>query len=133
MIFLVSGKGLPPQLPLCSRGRGSHYHDSSSGILIKMKDSISFSTNFNISVNSTFHSFYNWDLNKVGSCPENWQEMKITQDSGEVPIQSQQSSVTYHPVLIQSIPTHQTNNSGEVLNPIPTIMISSIILFVERR
>ena len=25
-------------------------------------------------------------LNKAGSCPENWQEMKITQDSGEVAI-----------------------------------------------
>ena len=123
--YLVSGEGLPPELPLCSRGRGSHHHHSSSGISIKMKDSISVSTMFSISVSTMFsisvstmfsisvstmfsisvaqclvflsvqclvflsvhvapYSIYNWHLNKAGSCPENWEEMKITQDSGEV-------------------------------------------------
>ena len=32
-----SGEGLSPQLPLCIRGWGSHYHHSSSGILINLK------------------------------------------------------------------------------------------------
>ena len=27
---------------------------------------------------------FNIDFNKVGGCPDNWEELEITQDSGEV-------------------------------------------------